>query len=146
MYFTSPGPIRHWSGDVAKQDFNAFKGLVDALNSDLQLNAQSMKVWNGSFAQGQEFMMEKKVFLRLGEVLHAAREQFGIEQSVFVALFDIDNILSLIDKEVSHMESIPTTLNVHRDLTIHLEENLPYHQVSKTIADLNIKKSLSIGT
>ena len=140
VYFTSPGPIRHWSGDVAKQDFNAFKGLVDALNSDLQLNAQSMKVWNGSFAQGQEFMMGKRVFLRLGEVLHAAREQFGIEQPVFVALFDIDNILSLIDKEVSHMESIPTTLNVHRDLTIHLEENLPYHQVSKTIADLNIKE------
>ena len=81
-----------------------------------------------------------KVFLRLGEVLRDAKEQFGIDQPVFVALFDIDNILSIIDKELSHMMSIPTTLNVHRDLTIHLEENMPYHQVSRTIADLNINE------
>ena len=38
------------------------------------------------------------------------------------------------------MTSIPTTLNVHRDLTLHLEENMPYHQVSRTIADLNINE------
>ena len=140
IYFSSPGSLRHWSGEVAKQDFNAFKGLVDALNKSLKLSAQSMKVWSGSFAQGQEFMMNKKVFLRLGEVLQDAKEQFGIDQPVFVALFDIDNILSIIDKEVSHMMSIPTTLNVHRDLTIHLEENMPYYQVSRTIADLNINE------
>ena len=53
MYFSSPGLIRHWSGDVTQQDFNAFKGLVDALNKSLKLSAQSMKVWSGSFAQGQ---------------------------------------------------------------------------------------------
>ena len=140
IYFSSPGSLRHWSGDVAKQDFNAFKGLVDALKQSLKLSAQSMKVWSGSFAQGQEFIMNKKVFLRLGEVSHDARDQFGIDQPVFVALFDIDNILSLIDKDVSHMMSIPTTLNVHRDLTIHFEENMPYHQVSKTLSDLNIKE------
>ena len=140
IYFSSPGSTRHWSGDVANQDFNAFKGLVDALNNDLKLNAQSMKVWNGSFAQGQEFMMEKKVFLRLGEVLHDTREQFGIDQPVFVAIFDIENVLSLIEKDVSNMASIPTTLNVHRDLTIHLEGNMPYHQVNRTLEDLNIKE------
>ena len=85
-------------------------------------------------------MINKKVFLRLGEVLHEAKEQFNINQPVFVALFDIDNVLSLIDKDVPHMMSIPTTLNVHRDLTIHLEENMPYHQVSITLSDLNIKE------
>ena len=140
IYFSSPGSLRHWSGDVSQQDFNAFKGLVDAVNKNLKLSAQSMKAWSGTFAQGQEFMINKKVFLRLGEVLHEAKEQFNINQPVFVALFDIDNVLSLIDKDVPHMMSIPTTLNVHRDLTIHLEENMPYYQVSRTLSDLKINE------
>ena len=120
----------HWTSQSQPTTFFYLKGLVNAIIERLGLSEITEKpVKNGVFIEGLQLSAAKKQIVELGIIRKKVGAHFDIEQEVGHAIFNWDNVLSLLDKKKTLFAPISKYPTVRRDFALLLDKNIPFSAI-----------------
>lgn len=124
----------HWQSKVSRNiDFFTLKSEVEAL-----LHRSGVQNWHiknigqaEEFGYGIEYKSQTTSIGRVGSVSEKWLSQFDIRQSVFIADFNFDNLVSLASESVTVFEELNRFPAVERDLAIVIEDGATFEKINR---------------
>lgn len=120
-----------WNNDEKKSDFYILKSMVESIFNRLNYNVLELKTENTQsdiFSQGIKYTKNSKELVSLGSVSNKYLNIFDIEQDVYYADFNWDNVIKYLPGREQYVE-IPKYPVVKRDLALLLDKDIKFSQI-----------------
>lgn len=132
IYVTGQRAVESWKVKEEAADFFTLKGAVNALFERLGLvKIKSTELeGNDLFQYGLSINSSRKPVAVLGSVSKKQLKKLDIDQEVFYAELNWDNILSLTGRPIQFQE-IPQFPEVRRDLALLLDKKVKYAEIER---------------
>lgn len=122
-----------WNSPETKTDFYYLKSKVENIFKRLNFDTEKMKSEETSkdiFAFGIKHTLNNKTLVELGKISNKYLSVFGIEQDVFYADINWDNIIKYLP-EVPKYQAISKYPAVKRDLALLLNKDVKFAQIEE---------------
>ncbi len=133
----------NWNSPVEKIDFYYLKSKVESIFKRLNFNTEKMKsveTENDIFTYGIKHSINNKTLTELGRVSNKYLSQFGIEQEVYFADINWNNIIKYLP-EAPKYQPISKFPAVKRDLALLLNKDIKFADI-ETLAYKTERKLL----
>lgn len=143
LFITGKQHIENWNTTKENVNFYHLKGIVTTLlerfgiEEDKTVMKQSS---SNNFAYGLTFSINNKALVQVGEVSANLQKQFDINQSVYYAEINIDELINIIKKHKVIYQPISKFPSVRRDLSLLLDVQTKYETLK--LAAINQEKRL----
>ncbi len=142
LFVTGNKSKNSWFEATQKGDFFYFKGILTALLNRLGIkNPKASPIKNDVFSEGLQLGFGKLQLVSFGLVKKTILKQFDINQEVFYADINWDNILQVISGKSIKVNDIPKYPEVRRDFALLLDEAVTFDAIN-TIAKQTEKQLL----
>lgn len=118
-------------GENNKVDFAYIKACVEATLKKLSITFKTTELNNSSFSYGLSIANKNKHLVSFGLVDKNLCKKLDVNQSVFYADFNWDNVLSLVGKTKLEFTEIPKFPSVRRDLALLLDKKVTYKELEE---------------
>jgi len=130
VFITGDKISKNWNSNIEKSDFYFIKGIVSSIIDSLNLkNVSSRPTTDKNLKEGELLTLNKLPLVNYGILTNNSLALFDIEQEVYFAEFNWDNIEKSIDKNPVLSIEIPKYPEVSRDLSILIDENITFKSI-----------------
>lgn len=140
VYTTGNKRQAGWREKESKTDIYFVKGVCEKL---FLLSGVGTAVWKVEEAGVAAYINNERIG-QISEVPKNKIEQFSIKQAVFVADILWEKLAAMARETMVTFSGISKYPEVHRDLSMLLNKNIPYEKVDKITKDLNISRLANI--
>lgn len=122
-----------WNSNSDNANFFQLKGIVESVITKLGIETKEVTAENNSqlFSYSTVYESGKKKIVEFGEVKKSVLKKLGIEQEVFYADFDWDEILNQIKKVSVKYIEVPVYPSVRRDLALLVDKKVRYSDIKE---------------
>ena len=132
LFLTGQTHPTHWNVNGSATDFFFTKGVVSAVFEKLGFNRLKTSPSNRDFfSEGQSLNIGQACLVEFGLVNPKIASEFGINQEVFYADFNWDQILKHIKTDNIKFKNIPKFPEVTRDFALLLDESVTFESIYK---------------
>ena len=133
LFFTGRRQPESWLNDQSSADETDITDTLQALFKKLgvfnkfKLEAQS----NSILSQVSKLKLSKKEVAEVGRLKPELQKKFDINNAVYVALINWDNLFGLINDKSEVFTDIPKFPFVRRDFSLLLDKSVPFSEIQK---------------
>lgn len=122
-----------WNSNSDNANFFQLKGIVESVITKLGIETKEVTAENNSqlFSYSTVYESGKKKVVEFGEVKKSVLKKSDIEQNVFYADFDWDEILNQIKKVSVKYTEVPVYPSVRRDLALLVDKQVRYADIKE---------------
>lgn len=122
-----------WNTNADNANFFQLKGIVESVLIKLGIESKEVNAENNSqlFSYSTVYESWKKKVVEFGEVKKQVLKKSDIEQEVFYADFDWDEILNQINKVSVKYTEVPVYPSVRRDLALLVDKQVRYADIKE---------------
>lgn len=131
MFVTGRKYAENPFGENKKTDFQYLKACVEAALKRLAIEFKTEDLSNDSMAYGISYSYKNKSLAELGLVQRQLCKKMDINNEVFYAVFNWDNVMALVGKTKLEYQEIPKFPSVRRDLALLLDRKITYKEVKE---------------
>lgn len=118
-------------GENNKVDFQYLKACVETTLKKLSISFKTNELNNANFSYGLTMAHKNKHLVSFGLVDKNICKTLDVNQPVYYADFNWDNVLSLIGKTKLEFTEIPKFPSVRRDLALLLDNKITYKELEE---------------
>lgn len=118
-------------GENNKVDFQYLKACVETTLKKLSISFKTNELNNANFSYGLTMTHKNKHLVSFGLVDKNICKTLDVNQPVYYADFNWDNVLSLIGKTKLEFTEIPKFPSVRRDLALLLDNKITYKELEE---------------
>ena len=147
IFITGNKSFKNWNNKLEKSDYYFIKGIVSSVIDSLNLpKLNSMPTKDENLNEGESLLINDLVLANYGIVKTNILKVVDIEESVFYAEFNWNNILQSIDTKPVLSSEIGKYPEVSRDLSVLINEDVKFENLYKSAykADKNLIKNISL--
>jgi len=136
-----------WNHRQEEVNYFTLKGAVSAILKRLGLSSfTSENTKNIFFDEGLSYSINKKIIVEFGLVASEKLKLFGIEQAVYHASFNWEEILDLLKTQPIHFQELNKYPSVRRDLSVLIDRETNFDQLKNITLQCgkNILKDVQI--
>lgn len=122
-----------WNSNAGNTNFFQLKGIVESVLKKLGIETKEVRAENNSpfFSYSTTYESGKKKVVEFGEVKKSILKKSDIEQEVFYADFDWDEILNQLKKLFIQYKEVPVYPSVRRDLALLVDKQVRYSDIKE---------------
>ena len=123
----------NWNTNADNANFFQLKGMVESVLKKLGVEAKEVTAENNSqlFSYSTTYESAKKKVVEFGEVKKLVLKKLDIDQEVFYADFDWDEILNQVKKVSVKYTEVPVYPSVRRDLALLVDKQVRYADIKE---------------
>ena len=130
LFITGNKTSKNWNSNLEKSDFYFIKGIVFSIIDGLNIkNITSRPTTDKNLKEGEELTLNEIPLVNYGILSNSSLTLFDIEQEIYYAEFNWNNIAKSIDKNPVLSKEIPKYPEVSRDLSILIDENITFKSI-----------------
>ena len=131
----------NWQVAKSKTDFYYLKGAVESVLKRFGIDKYKIKPSkNKDLNDALTIEFNKKSLVDIGRISKKILKSFGINQEVYYAEFNFDNLLNILPKTTKvKFEEIAKFPSVRRDLALELDKNINFKDLYDTAFDTERK-------
>jgi len=137
-----------WNSNNDNVNFFLLKGVVESVLKKLGIEAAETNAENSNplFSYSSFYNSGKKNIVELGEVKKSVLKKLDIEQEVFYADFDWDEILNQLKKVSIKYSEVPVYPSVRRDLALLVDKQVRYADIKELAfkTEKNLLKAVNL--
>ncbi|HSO88360.1 MAG TPA: phenylalanine--tRNA ligase subunit beta, partial [Draconibacterium sp.] len=144
LFVTGTKENENWTDKEKPTSFFTIKTFAENIFKRLGFSAGQMQITeteNELFAEGLAYSFNNKHLLNIGIVAKKWLKKFDIENPVYYADFNWDNVSMLHKKHKVIFEELPKFPAVRRDLALLIDKNIKFSQI-KDVAERTERKIL----
>ena len=129
LFVTGKHSHENWNTNKENINFYHLKGVITALLEKFGINEEksiSENSVSNNFAYGLTISINNKALVQFGEVSTGLQKQFDINQPVYFAQINIDELINIIKKHKVIYQPISKFPSVRRDLSLLLNTHTKY--------------------
>lgn len=133
LFLTGSKTDENWKVKQEKSSFFQLKGIALGILARLGLKESDMTceyLSNDILQEGLQYSMNSKDVMIIGQVSSKLTKHFELDQEVFFADLQWNNLLSLLNSTVKYKE-IPKYPEVRRDLALVLDNSRTFEEIRK---------------
>jgi phenylalanyl-tRNA synthetase beta chain len=134
LFLTGNKEAESWSAKEEATSFYGLKTSAENILKRLGVEKQKMQIsetQNELFAEGLTYSFNNKIVLELGIVAGGFLKKSGIENPVYYADFNWDNVFAIHKKHKVLFEELPKFPAVRRDLALLLDKTVKFSQIKE---------------
>ncbi len=134
LFITGNKEAESWTAKEESASFYGLKTYAENILKRLGLSTQNMQVnetENELYAEGLSYVFNNKVVLELGIVAGQWLKKFEIENPVYFADFNWDNVFDAHKKHKVLFEELPKFPAVRRDLALLIDKSVKFSQIKE---------------
>lgn len=122
-----------WNTNADNANFFQLKGIVESILTKLGIESKEVNAENNSqlFSYSTVYESGKKKVVEFGEVKKSVLKKTDIEQEVFYADFDWDELLNQVKKVSVKYTEVPVYPSVRRDLALLVDKQVLYTDIKE---------------
>ena len=122
-----------WNTDKEQANYYFLKGAVDKVIAKLGISKPGVSVEPVDTGQlrGEAYNILKKNVVKLGELKSVVLQQFDIKNPVFYAIFNWDNVESLMNVNRTRFKEMPRYPAVRRDLALLVDSGVRFEDIDR---------------
>jgi len=131
LFVTGNKEVENWTAKEEAVSFFGLKSYAEIILKRLGLlkNVQVNETENELYSEGLAYSINNKVILELGIVAKKWLKKFDIENPVYYADFNWDNVFQLHKKHTVLFDELPKFQAVRRDLALLLDKSVKFSQI-----------------
>ncbi len=131
LFITGNKEVESWTAKEEAVSFFGLKTYTEKILRRLGLlkDVQVNETENELYSEGLAYSINNKVVLELGIVAKKWLKKFDIENPVYYADFNWDNVFQLHKKHTVLFEELPKFQAVRRDLALLLDKSVKFSQI-----------------
>lgn len=133
--------VDNWINPSKPTDFFYFKGVIESVLKKMGIEFTSQLIDEDPFAEGLEFVNNKKSIVRFGRLREKITQSFDVSTQVLYADFNWDLLLKLCSHTDIKTKPIPKYPEVRRDFALLVDHDISFNQI-EAIAYKQDKKIL----
>ncbi len=114
-----------------KVNFVYLKACIESILNKLSITFKISELKDSSLSYGLSFAQKNKHLVSFGLVDKTICKKMDVNQEVFYADFNWDNVLSLVGKTKLEFTEIPKFPSVRRDLALLLDKQITYKELEE---------------
>lgn len=114
-----------------KVTFVYLKACIESILNKLSINFKISELKDSNLSYGLSFAQKNKHLVSFGLVDKSICKKMDVNQEVFYADFNWDNVLSLVGKTKLEFTEIPKFPSVRRDLALLLDKQITYKELEE---------------
>jgi len=134
LFITGNKEAESWTAKEETTSFYDIKTYAENIIKRLGVAIEKTKLTeteNELFAEGLTYTFNNKVILELGIVANIWLKKFDIENPVYYADFNWDNVFQIHRKHKVLFEELPKFQAVRRDLALLVDKNIKFNQIKE---------------
>lgn len=134
LFLTGNKETESWTAKETTTTFYSLKTVAENILKRLGLELQKTQIAeteNELFAEGLTYTSNNKVVLELGIVANNFLKKFDVENPVYYADFNWDNVFFQHKKHKVLFEELPKFQAVRRDLALLIDKNIKFSQIKE---------------
>jgi len=147
LFITGNKLSKNWNNTLQKSDFYFIKGLVNSIIDRLNLNKMTSKPTTDiNLKEGEALSLNDLIIVNYGILSESSLDHYDIEQEVYFAEFNWNNIVKSINKNPVLSIEIPKFPEVSRDLSILIDKKTTFKSIYNSAyrANKNLIKNISL--
>ncbi len=135
LFTTGSKETESWTKKEETTSFYGIKTYAENILKRLGLSTKQMQISeteNELFSEGLIYVFNKKIILELGIVAKKWLKKFDIENPVYYADFNWDNVFQMHKKHKVLFEELPKFQAVRRDLALLFDKTVKFNQIKET--------------
>jgi phenylalanyl-tRNA synthetase beta chain len=122
-----------WNTNAENANFFELKGIVESVLTKLGIESKEVNAENNSqlFSYSSVYESGKKKVVEFGEIKKSVLKKTDIEQEVFYADFDWDEILNQVKRVSVKYTEVPVYPSVRRDLALLVDKQVRYADIKE---------------
>lgn len=134
VYLTGNHAAKTWHAKQAPSNYYHLKGVVEAMLNKMNIpKLKTAENTNNMFAYGLNRLQKKKDIVQFGAVKPALLKKFGIEQPVFYAEFNWENVVDFYQNKTIKFQPVSKFPKVQRDIAFVINDNVTFNEVKSAI-------------
>jgi len=130
---------KSWKQDTLKTDFYSLKNIVINILLKLSISPKEMIIDYDGFNSALGLFYNKNRLALIGSISDKIKSKFDINQDVYYASIDIDNLLKLLITDFKKYKPLSKFPTVYRDLAFILDKNVTYSDIKESVFKSGIK-------
>lgn len=149
IYTTGKIEAENWNTNDEKTNFYYLKGVVHSLMEKFgfdKFKLDSNELNSSNFDYGLNYRINNIDLINFGKVSSTIQNQLDIDNEVFYAEINYDNLLKLVAQNKVIYREVPKFPAVRRDLALLIDKNVTYQSLKETASkqDKNLLKSVNL--
>ncbi|NOR76215.1 MAG: phenylalanine--tRNA ligase subunit beta, partial [Draconibacterium sp.] len=135
LFITGNTETESWSKKEETTSFYELKTYAENILKKLGLSIQKIQISeteNELLAEGLKYTFNNKIILELGVVANNLLKKFDIENTVYYADFNWDNVFFQHKKHKITFEELPKFPAVRRDLALLIDNTIKFEQIKES--------------
>jgi phenylalanyl-tRNA synthetase beta chain len=137
-----------WNTEKKQANYYYLKGAVDKVIAKLGISKPGVSIESVNSGQfnGEAYSILKKNVVKFGELNSSVLQQFDIKNPVFYAVFNWDNVESLMSVNKTRFQAIPKYPAVKRDLALLIDSSVRFEEIERLArsAEKKLLKSVNL--
>ncbi|SUZ47598.1 uncharacterized protein METZ01_LOCUS452 [marine metagenome] len=130
---------KSWKHDTIKADFYSLKNIVINLLLKLSVSTQEMIIDSDGFNSALGLFYNNNKLAIIGSISSKVKSKFDINQDVYYASIDIDQVLKLLSTDYKKYKPLSKFPIVYRDLAFLLDKNITFSEIKELVLKSGIK-------
>ena len=134
LLLTGQFETENWNTKSDSVNFYQTKGMVDALVNRFGLSKMkfdSAPTDNIDLSYGLKYTINNIELVQFGKVEDSIQKKFGVNNEVFYAIFNYDNLIKLVNMNKVTYKALSKYPSVRRDLALLLDKSVQYAEIEK---------------
>jgi phenylalanyl-tRNA synthetase beta chain len=134
LWLTGKNTLENWREQPKEFNFFDLKLYVHKILSKLGIDAKQCKKASANaeiFFEGLSYSINNHTVVEFGQVCQAIQKHSDIKQTVFFADFNWKALLKVVNKKDVAFQSVPKFPEVHRDLALLLDADVPFSKIEE---------------
>lgn len=144
IVFSGEIAAKTWYNKSMVADFYTLKNIVTNLFLKLNLSTKERTIEHDGFEKSIGLYLNKKRLALIGLISKELNKEFDINQEVFYASLDIDEILNSMSNNFKKYKPISKFQPVKKDMSFIIDENVDYSEIKDELLKTQIKNLTDI--
>lgn len=122
-----------WNANKDQVDYFFLKGVVEKIMAKLGITKPgvSTESFEAGEMSGEAYTILKRNVVKLGKLSNDVLEKFGIKNPVYYAVFNWENVESLLSVNKIRFKELPKYPVVKRDLALLIDSNVKFEEITQ---------------
>ena len=136
-----------WNTEKKQVNYYYLKGAVDKVIAKLGISKPGVSIESVNSGQlnGEAYSILKKNVVKFGELNSSVLQKFDIKNPVFYAVFNWDNVESLMNVNKTRFKEIPKYPAVKRDLALLIDSSVRFEEIERLAKSAEKKRLKSVN-
>jgi len=134
LWLTGKNNAENWREQPKEFNFFDLKMYVHKILSKLGIDVKQCKTTSANaelFFEGLTYSLNNHTLVEFGQVHQSIQKRSDIKQTVFFADFNWKSLLKVISKKDVAFQAVPKFPEVHRDLALLLNADVPFTKIEE---------------